>query len=148
MFLSQFRSQYINYNHLDQQSNHGSTGGQHHAQAHDLYVHGNNSVASGMGDPQYHTHSHLHYSEYNHYPASAQYASAGGYITEYGGGVNEHRPESPSENSGSPSPLPMVAASKQVRFHIIFPFFNCSISAAITYLCLLIVSLLVFYIDR
>lgn len=50
------RSQYINYNHLDQQNSHGQP-----SQAHDLYVHGNNTAANaGIADPQYHTHSHMH----------------------------------------------------------------------------------------
>lgn len=50
------RSQYINYNHLDQQNSHGQP-----SQQHDLYVHGNNTAANaGIVDPQYHTHSHMH----------------------------------------------------------------------------------------
>lgn len=53
------RSQYINYNHLDQQNSHGQPST--HSQSHDLYVHGNNTTASaGIADPQYHTHSHMH----------------------------------------------------------------------------------------
>lgn len=68
-------------------------------------------------DPQYHQHSQLNYSDYNHYPGVAQYTnsgpynppmSTGNYIQEYsGGGINDQRPESSSEHSDSPSPLPM-----------------------------------------
>lgn len=43
--------------------------------------------------------------DYNHYPpAAAQYANAGpygatgSYIAEYGGVVNDHRPESPNDD--------------------------------------------------
>lgn len=56
------RSQYINYNHLDQQNSHGQPTTQHHSQSHDIYVHGNNTAANaGIADPQYHTHSHCKY---------------------------------------------------------------------------------------
>lgn len=37
------------------------------------------------------------------------------HIVEYGGSVNDHRPESPSENSGSPSPMPINAANQQLH---------------------------------
>lgn len=41
---------------MDQQNSHGQP-----SQAHDLYVHGNNTAANaGIADPQYHTHSHMH----------------------------------------------------------------------------------------
>lgn len=100
-----------------------------------MYVHGNNgasSTNSGLTDPQYHSHQHLHYPEYDHYTMAAQYANSGpygpnaAYINEYGNAVNDHRPESPSENSGSPSPLPLNAASQshiqhQQQQHNIIP---------------------------
>lgn len=129
--MSSIRSQYINYNHLDQQAHHGAGGPPHHAQQHEMYVHGNNGAAgtnSGIADPQYHSHQHLHYPEYDHYGMAAQYANSGpygtsmggvggGYLNEFGNAVNDHRPESPSENSGSPSPLPLNAAGQPHLAH-------------------------------
>lgn len=129
-----YRSQYINYNHLDQQGHHGAGAAPHHSQQHDIYVHGNNGAASsnsGMSDPQYHSHQHLHYPEYDHYTVSAQYANSGpyagaNYLSEYGSTVNEHRAESPSENSGSPTPMPLNSAGQphiqhQQQQHNIMP---------------------------
>lgn len=123
-----YRSQYINYNHLDQQGHHGSgaAGAGHHAQQHELYVHGNNGAAptnAGISDPQFHAHQHMHYPEYDHYAIAAQYANSGAYgttgayINEYGNAVAEHRPESPSENSASPSPLPITAGGQAGHQH-------------------------------
>ncbi|XP_055314525.1 catenin delta-2 isoform X2 [Sitodiplosis mosellana] len=123
-------SQYINYNHLDQQNSHGQP-----SQAHDLYVHGNNTAANaGIADPQYHTHSHMHPDaaatdwnavavDYNHYP-STQYANSGPYGTsigatyEYSGGVNDHRPESPGDDKQAQhNIIPAGVAYLQAPYH-------------------------------
>lgn len=113
------RSQYLNYNHMDQ------SGGGHSdaaaAAAHMAYVHG-----AGLPEAQY----HAHYQDYEHYPPSAQYANSGyapsttgvpisgqSYLGEYG--LNDHgrsgTPPSPSEQSASPLPL-NVAAQPPVAY--------------------------------
>lgn len=115
------RSQYLNYNHLEQQAGlpndpaAAAAAAAAAASAHHMYVHG-----AGLPDPQY----HAHYQDYEHYPPSAQYANSGyapsatgvpvsgqSYLAEYG--MNEHgrsgTPPSPSEQSASPLPMNAVA---------------------------------------
>lgn len=88
------QNQYLNYNHIDHQSH-----------AHQPHF------------DQYHTHSHSishpHYQEYDAYPnhyVPAPYSNACGpsFTGEYG--ERTVSPPSPSEHSGSPSPLPLQQA--------------------------------------
>ena len=103
-------TQYMNYNHMDP------------AQAAAMYVTDPNAV----GQPQYHP----HYQDYEQYPSAGQYANSN-YVTGSGNGVdasgvpnqsylskftlNERSgtPPSPSEHTGSTSPLQMSVLQHQ-----------------------------------
>lgn len=93
------RSQYINYNHLDQQ----------HPAPHQMYV---------PDATQYHS----HYQDYEHYPPAGHYANSAGshagvlgapYLSEYGANERAGTPQSPGEHSGSPSPMPLTSVAGQ-----------------------------------
>lgn len=66
------RSQYMNYNHMEQAAGHHL---QH--QPHHIYLHGGGAVGQPVGqqvEQQYH--SHPHYQDYEHYPSAAQYTNS------------------------------------------------------------------------
>lgn len=116
------RTQYMNYNHMESQQEQSQSSMHAHPQQH---IYGGVSGPGGviLSDTQQPAQYHAHYQDYELYPSAGHYANSGGYggnssgvpisitgqqyLGEYSLNERSGTPPSPSENSGSPSPLNM-----------------------------------------